>query len=139
MHEIVFFVLILILELTEFPKIDGSDEEDETEKDERLTNSISSVSLDKLSLNNNTSGMSNIQQTSDYESFADCLRQSPMIANATATPLTNVTFDNRFPIRSSIRVNSEDLSQQQERRRKYVTSSTTTIQNSMFISITLSG
>jgi hypothetical protein len=122
------------LELTEFPKIDVSDEDDNTE----ITNSLSSFSIDGISLNNNnpnnTSGMSNIQQTSDYESFADCLRQSPMIATATANaniarPLTNINFDDHFSIQSPTRVNAEDLSlsNDQQRRRKNGTSTTTTI------------
>ncbi|UJR22309.1 hypothetical protein I4U23_025371 [Adineta vaga] len=123
-------------ELTEFPKIDPSDDEDEGEindDDEHLSNSISSLSMDALSLTNppmNTSGMSSIQQTSDYESFADCLRQSPLIATAqNAKPLTNITIDNHYSIQSSVRVNGEgsSLSNDQQRRRKHGSSTTTTI------------
>ncbi len=139
---LIFYNFFFDLELTEFPKIDVSDDEEEgeTEKshdDEVLSNSISSLSIDGLSLNNNnnnpsSSGMSNIQQTSDYESFADCMRQSPMIAIANANiakPLTNINFDNHFSIQPSIRVNAEDLSlsNDQQRRRKNGTSSTITI------------
>jgi hypothetical protein len=136
---LIFYNFFFDLELTEFPKIDISDEEDETDKlndDEILSNSIGSLSMDGLSLNNNTnnSGMSNIQQTSDYESFADCMRQSPIIAAAAANaqiarPLTNINFNNHFSIQSSIRVNAEDLSlsNDQQRRRKNGTSSTTVI------------
>jgi hypothetical protein len=91
--------------------------------------------MDGLSINNinNHSGTSNIQQTSDYESFADCMRQSPIIAAAAnaqiAKPLTNINFNNHFSIQSSIRVNAEDLSlsNDQQRRRKNGTSSTTVI------------
>ncbi|CAF0980580.1 unnamed protein product [Adineta ricciae] len=123
------------LELTEFPKIDPSDDEDEGEvhEDEHLSNSISSVSIDALSLTNpttNTSGMSSIQQTSDYESFADCIRQSPTIATAqTANPLTNISIDNHFSIQSPVRVNGEgsSLSNDQQRRRKHGISTTTAI------------
>ncbi|CAF2056037.1 unnamed protein product [Rotaria magnacalcarata] len=125
-------------ELTEFPKIDISDEstddEDESRKshDETLSNSISSVSIDGLSLSNKTSGMSNIQQTSDYESFADCMNRSPIIASANAriaTPLTNVNFDNRYSLQSSARVNGEgsSLPNDQQKRRKNGTSTTTEI------------
>ncbi len=133
----IFYNFFFDLELTEFPKIDISDEEDETDKlndDEILSNSIGSLSMDGLSLNNNTnnSGMSNIQQTSDYESFADCMRQSPMIATATANiakSLTNINFDNHFSIQPSLRVNDGDLSlsNDQHRRRKNGTSSTTIV------------
>ncbi len=137
---IIFYNFFFDLELTEFPKIDVSDEEDEIRKshdDEVLSNSISSLSIDGLSLNNNNNnnpnsfGMSNIQQTSDYESFADCMRQSPTIAIANAniaTPLTNINFDNHFCIQPSIRVNTEHLSSSndQQRRRKNGTSTTTT-------------
>ena len=126
------------LELTEFPKIDASDEEDETEKrdndDEILSNSISSLSMDGLSLTTNTtnSGMSHTQPTSDYESFADCMRQSPITATANAhiaKPLTNINFDNHFSPQPRIRVNTEDLTlaNDQQRRRKHGTSSTTVI------------
>lgn len=88
--------------------------------------------MDGLSLTspttNNNSGMSNIQQTSDYESFADCLRQSPMIVpTANANSLTNITYDNHFSIQPSVRVNAEDLSLSNNRRRKHGTSTTTTI------------
>ncbi len=134
MIDLIFFDL----ELTEFPKIDASDEEDETDKhdndDEVLSNSISSLSMDGLSLTTNTtnSGMSHIQPTSDYESFADCMRQSPIIATANAhiaKPLTNINFDNHFSTQPIIRVNNEDLSlsNDQQRRRKHGTSSTTVI------------
>jgi hypothetical protein len=111
-----------------------SDEEDEgkqSDDDGALSNSISSVSIDGLSLNNTnttTSGMSNIQQTSDYESFADCMRQSPIAtaALATALPLTNINFDNRFSIQSSVRVNGEGSPsiKDHQRRRKNGTSTT---------------
>ncbi|CAF1382855.1 unnamed protein product [Rotaria sordida] len=133
-------------ELTEFPKIDisdeSADEEDETKKtndDEILSNSISSISIDEVSLNNtqntttnnnNNSGMSNIQETSDYESFADCMHQSSIFANARiATPLTNINLDNRFSPQSSIRVNGEgsSLPNDQQRRRKHGISTTTSI------------
>ncbi|CAF1114986.1 unnamed protein product [Rotaria sp. Silwood1] len=129
-------------ELTEFPKIDvsdeSSDEEDKTKKtnddDEILSNSISSISIDGASLNNNNNntGMSNIQQTSDYESFADCMYQSSIIATAnarTATPLTNINLDNHFSFQSSIRVNGEgsSLSNDQQRRRKNGISTTNII------------
>ncbi|CAF1421041.1 unnamed protein product [Adineta steineri] len=146
------FIELPDLELTEFPKIDPSDDDDDEEdddddeikkvnRDENLSNSISSISMDGCSLNNTTnnnnlSGMSNIQQTSDYESFADCMRQSPVIATAAnanlAKPLTNINFDNHFSIQSSVRVNGEGLSlsndqQQQQRRRKNGLSTTTSI------------
>jgi len=131
------FIELPDLELTEFPKIDVSDDEDETEKhndDEILSNSInSSLSIDELSLNNNNnSGTSNIQQTSDYESFADCMRQSPIIATATANitrHLTNINFDNYFSIQSAVRVNGEgsSVSNNQQRQRRNGTSSTTVI------------
>ncbi|CAM4786880.1 unnamed protein product [Rotaria magnacalcarata] len=132
------FIEMPDLELTEFPKIDISDEstddEDESRKshDETLSNSISSVSIDGLSLSNKTSGMSNIQQTSDYESFADCMNRSPIIASANAriaTPLTNVNFDNRYSLQSSARVNGEgsSLPNDQQKRRKNGTSTTTEI------------
>ncbi|CAF1098646.1 unnamed protein product [Rotaria magnacalcarata] len=132
------FIEMPDLELTEFPKIDISDEstddEDESRKshDETLSNSISSVSIDRLSLSNKTSGMSNIQQTSDYESFADCMNRSPIIASANARiaiPLTNVNFDNRYSLQSSARVNGEgsSLPNDQQKRRKNGTSTTTEI------------
>ncbi|CAF1458748.1 unnamed protein product [Rotaria magnacalcarata] len=132
------FIEMPDLELTEFPKIDISDEstddEDESRKshDETLSNSISSVSIDGLSLSNKTSGMSNIQQTSDYESFADCMNRSPIIASANARiaiPLTNVNFDNRYSLQSSARVNGEgsSLPNDQQKRRKNGTSTTTEI------------
>ena len=134
------------LELTEFPKIDVSDDEDGAEKhandndDDTLSNSISSMSMDGLSLNNNhaqastNSGMSNTAITSDYESFADCMRQSSITAAHAqiAKPLTNINFDNRFRIQSSARVNTEDLASNHEsqRRRKQGTSSTNVIRKS---------
>ncbi|CAF2724584.1 unnamed protein product [Rotaria sp. Silwood2] len=141
------FIELPDLELTEFPKIDisdeSADEEDETKRtndDEILSNSISSISIDGASLNNtqnnnnnNDSGMSsNIQQTSDYESFSDCMYQSSIIATAnahTATPLTNINLDNHFSLQSSIRVNGEGsaLSNDQQRRRKNGISTTTVI------------
>ncbi|CAF3937478.1 unnamed protein product [Rotaria sordida] len=140
------FIELPDLELTEFPKIDisdeSADEEDETKKtndDEILSNSISSISIDEVSLNNtqntttnnnNNSGMSNIQETSDYESFADCMHQSSIFANARiATPLTNINLDNRFSPQSSIRVNGEgsSLPNDQQRRRKHGISTTTSI------------
>jgi hypothetical protein len=71
--------------------------------------------------------MSVNQPTSDYESFADCMNQSPTIANASlAIPLTNINFDNHFSIQSSIRVNGEgsSLSTDQQRKRKNGTSTT---------------
>ncbi|CAF3658420.1 unnamed protein product [Rotaria sp. Silwood1] len=76
--------------------------------------------------------MSNIQQTSDYESFADCMYQSSIIATAnarTATPLTNINLDNHFSFQSSIRVNGEgsSLSNDQQRRRKNGISTTNII------------
>jgi hypothetical protein len=128
-----FNIIFFHLELTEFPKIDASDEsEDEIKQDnedEMLSNSISSVSMDGLSLNNttnNNSGMSNIQQTSDYESFADCMRQSPIIAATAniAKPLTNINLDNRFSIQSPLRMNREgsSVSSDYQRRRKNGTS-----------------
>lgn len=122
------------LELTEFPKIDGSDdsgdEDDELKQshdDEHLTNSMSSISMDELSLTNK-SGTSNFQQTSDYESFADCMYQSPpMITTAharIAIPLTNTSYDNKL-----MRVNGEgsSLSNEQHRQRKHGVSKTTTV------------
>ena len=145
--------LFVSLELTEFPKIDGSDEDDDDDDDDEgpkhtdndddiLSNSISSISVDGCSLNNTTnpSGTSTVQTTSDYESFADCLRQSPKIttstAAATAAPapttsarsLTNISFDNYFSVQGSIRVNGEGFSSPSsdhgQRRRKNGTSST---------------
>lgn len=91
--------------------------------------------MDGLSLHNNQpltnhSGMSNTAMTSDYESFADCMRQSPMTAHAqNAKPLTNINFDNHFRIQSSARVNTEDISSTHEsqRRRKQGISSTNVI------------
>jgi hypothetical protein len=129
-----FNIIFFHLELTEFPKIDVSDESEEDEikqdhEDEMLSNSISSVSMDGLSLNNttnNNSGMSNIQQTSDYESFADCMRQSPIIAATAniAKPLTNINLDNHFSIQSTHRINGEgsSVSTDYQRRRKHGTS-----------------
>lgn len=129
------YSFFIILELTEFPKIDPSDDEDETEKtrddnEEVLSQSISSISMDGLSLNN-PSGMLNHQPTSDYESFADCMRQSPSIisahANNNARSLTNINFDNHFSIQPSIQVNAEDRSSvnnDQQRKRKHGLSST---------------
>ena len=117
------------LELTEFPKIDISDESADDDNDDETKKTNDSLSLDTLSLTNN-SGMSNNQQTSDYESFADCMHQSPPIANAAslAIPLTNINLDNHFSIQSSIRVNGEgsSLSNDQQRKRKNGTSTTTT-------------
>lgn len=132
-------VTVFRLELTEFPKIDPSDDEGEEETnnnddDERLSNSISSVSMDGLSLNNptttSTSGTSSLQPTSDYESFADCLRQPSLIAPAQlAKSLTNVSIDNHFNIQPSVRVNGEGSSaaSEQQRRRRFGTSTTTAI------------
>lgn len=98
---------------------------------------MSSVSMDGLSLHHHTttpanSGMSNTRSTSDYESFADCMRRSPIIASAhaqTAKPLTNINFDNRFSIQSPSRVNDDDLppTNDSQRRRKHGASSTTAI------------
>jgi hypothetical protein len=148
-------IRISIVELTEFPKIDISDDDDDDDDDggddsdinsvkkriqhgdddDRLSNSISSLSIDSSSLNttNNQSGMSTRQTTSDYESFADCLRQSPTItsvaaATAAALPtksLTHIHFDHQFSTQTSVRVNGEgsasfDLYQ---RQRKHGTSS----------------
>lgn len=67
--------------------------------------------------------MSNIQQTSDYESFADCMNRSFTNAPANAhssIPLTNVNIDNHYSLQSSIRVNGEGSSipNDQQRRRK---------------------
>lgn len=147
------------LELTEFPKIDGSDEDENDDDDDDhkhtdndedvLSNSISSISVDGCSLNNTTnqSSMSTVQITSDYESFADCLRQSPKITISTAAAaaiapttnsapnsstrsLTNISFDNRLSVQGSIRVSGEGFSpsssssESGQRRRKTGTSST---------------
>ncbi len=92
--------------------------------------------MDGLSLNNNNtnnSGMSNRQITSDYESFADCMRQSPILATANAIEisksLTNNNFDNNFSIQSIRQVNVEDLARTNnpQRRRKHGTSSSSTV------------
>ena len=128
----------LNLELTEFPKIDGSDDDDETEttqdNDETHSQSISSISMDGLSLNTTNSSMFNHQATSDYESFADCMRQSSSISAATQTPivrsLTNINFDNHFSIQPTIRVNAEETStntHDQQRKRINGLSSTQNI------------
>lgn len=130
------------LELTEFPKIDASDDDDDDEDegrkktendDDMLSNSMSSVSIDGCSLNqtNNPSGMTSIQPTSDYESFADCLRQSSptAAAHANVKSLTNITLNTHFSAHTSGRVNGEDSSSldasQQRRERKNGISSTT--------------
>lgn len=130
------------LELTEFPKIDGSDDDDdETEKtqdnDETHSQSISSISMDGLSLNTTNSSMFNHQATSDYESFADCMRQSPSISTTAAQAhiarsLTNINFDNHFSIQPSIRVNAEETSintHDQQRKRINGLSSTQNIRH----------
>ena len=125
------------LELTEFPKIDPSDDEEEEKKteneDDMLSNSLSSVSIDGCSLNqtSNPSGMSSIQTTSDYESFADCLRQSsPIAATApNAKSLTHITLNQQFSTHTSRRVNGEgspalDASQQRRERKNGISSTT---------------
>ena len=135
-------LIILHLELTEFPKIDLSDdsgdEDNETKEmynDEILSNSISSLSIDKASLNqaNNTNtGMSNIQQTSDYESLADCMHRSLITADANtriAESFTAIKHNDEFSIQSSMRVNDEgsSLSDDHQRRRKNGVSTATTV------------
>ncbi|CAF4004989.1 unnamed protein product [Rotaria sp. Silwood1] len=95
--------------------------------DEILSNSASSLSTDETSLNhtknnnnNNNFGMSNIQQTSDYESFPDCMCQSSIIGTAnarTTTALANINLDNRFSFQSFIRVNGEGSSLPNDQQR----------------------
>ena len=120
------------LELTEFPKIDASDESsasDNDDDDEHLSNSIGSLSIDGSSLNttaNTTSGLSHVQATSDYESFADCMRPSPALAAANHRLAESLTLDHRTSsLPSSVRVNGEGSSSSQtisHRQRKHGTS-----------------
>lgn len=72
------------------------------------------MSMDGCSMQQ-SSGMSTQRQiTSDYESFADCLRQSSPIAAAAANSatkkLTDTKFDDHFHVQTSPRVNGEGSS-----------------------------
>ena len=109
------------------------------DNDEVLSNSISSLSIDGVSLsqtNNTNIGMSNIQLTSDYESLADCMHRSLIIADANTRigkSLANIKHDNEFSIQSSMRVNGEASSvtsdDYRRRRKNGVSTATTVIHN----------